>query len=58
MISSEIFHKDETFFIVLKLLENSLEIATMELVCVEAGGRSPGWSPEINFIVNIFMEKF
>ena len=58
MISSETFHKDETFFIVSKLLENCLVIATMELICVKAGGRSPGWSPEINFIVNIFMEKF
>ena len=40
MIPSDTFHKDETFFIVSKLLENSLEIATMELICVKVGGRS------------------
>ena len=40
MISSDTFHKDETFFIVSKLLENFLEIATMELICVKVGGKS------------------
>ena len=35
MIPSDTFHQDETFFIVSKLLENSLEIATMELIYVK-----------------------
>ena len=35
-----ISEEDETFFIVSKPLENSLEITTMELICVKVASRS------------------
>ena len=54
MIPSDAFLKDETFFIIVsELLENSLQIATMELICFKSVVFS-----EINFIVDIFLEKF
>ena len=40
VIISDIFLKDETFFIVSKLLENSLEITAMELSCVKVASTS------------------
>ena len=54
MIPSDAFLKGETFFIIVsELLENCLQIATMELICVKSVVFS-----EINFIGNIFLEKF
>ena len=50
MIPSDTFHKHEAFYIVSKLLENS--IAAMELICVKVGSR------KLNFIVSICLEKF
>ena len=43
------------FIIVSKLLENSLEITTMELICVKVASRI---FSEINFVVGIFLEMF
>ena len=40
MISSDTFHKDETFFYCFEAFRKLLEIATMELICVKVGGRS------------------
>ena len=50
MIPSDNFWRMRRFFVIVsKLLENSLEIITMELICVKV--------PEINFIVDVFLQK-